>query len=144
MTLRISLRFITIIGFSLIGMAQPSMATAEYHYKPNEYVTVVDGQSPNGQYSIATHGEGDSGFTNFHVYLMDGKTGKKIGPLEEIKIVLDTAATAYYAKWSSDSHQVSITYREERHVAVAVRYRIEGARAIRISGPLKVNGLPPR
>ncbi len=143
MTLRIPLHIVTTIGLSIMCLTQPAMATAEYHYKPNEYVTIVDGQSPNGQYAIASHGEGESGFTNFHVYLMDAQAGKKIGPLEEIKIVLDTAATAYYAKWSADSKQVSITYREERHVAVMVRYRIEGGRAFRMSGPVKVNGLPP-
>lgn len=131
------------IGLSAVSITQPAMGTAEYRYKANEFVTIVDGRSPNGQYAIASHGEGDSGFTNFQVYLMNAQTGKKIGPLEEIKIVLDTAATAYYAKWSADSKQVSITYREERHVAVMVRYRIEKGRAFRISGPAKVEGLPP-
>lgn len=143
MTLRIPLHIVTVIGLGLACLTQPATATAEYQYKPKEYVTIVDGRSPNGQYAIATHGEGESGFNNFHVYLMDGRTGRKIGPLEEIKIVLDTAATAYYAKWSSDSRLVSITYREERHVAVTVRYRIEGGRAFHISGPAKAEGLPP-
>jgi hypothetical protein len=44
----------------------------------------------SGQYSIATDGEGELGHDHFHVYLMDARTGKKVGPLEEIKDTLDT------------------------------------------------------
>ena len=112
-------------------------ATSNYAYKPDEYVVIPDGLSPDGQYSIATHGEGALGYANFHVYLMDAKKGKKIGPLEEIKGTLDTGAGAFHAKWSDDSRQVVIRYRIDRHVTVAVRYRIEKGHAYRISGPTK-------
>ena len=45
-------------------------------------------------------------------------TGKKIGPLEEIKDNLDTGADAFYAKWSSDSKEVAIRYRIDRREAL--------------------------
>ncbi len=98
---------------------------------------MTNGSSPDGRYSIATHGEGDLGYDNWHVYLMDAQTGKKIGPLEEITDPLDTAADAYVAKWSSDSGKVAITYRADRHVAVTIVYRIANRRAYLLSGPTK-------
>ena len=137
------LRTALVICFSLACFEQRALATSEYNYKPGEYVTVVDGLSPNGEYAIAAHGNGEGGYGNFHIYLMNARSGKKIGPLEEIKLILDTGANAYYAKWSSDSRQVSITYRQERHMAVMVRYRIESGRAFRLSGPSAVSDLPP-
>lgn len=72
-----------------------------------------------------------------HLYLMDGKTGKKIGPLEEVQDMLDTAADAFIAEWSADSRQVAITYRIERRESATIRYRIENGRARRLSGPGK-------
>lgn len=121
--------------------ANRASATSNYTYKPGEYVTIVDGNAPNGAYSIAAHGEGDDGYDNFHIYLMNGQTGRKIGPLEEIKDTLDTGADAFYAKWSADSGEVSIRYRIDRRVAVMVRYRIGNGRAYLIDGPAKVDAL---
>ncbi len=94
----------------------------------------------SGKYSIASHGEGDDGYDNFHIYLMDG-AGKKIGPLEEIKDTLDTGADAFYAQWSKDSSQVSIRYRVDRNVADMVTYRIANGRAYLTAGPVKVDAL---
>jgi hypothetical protein len=118
-----------------IGYAAAAFATSNYEYQPGEFVTIANGESPDGRYAIATHGEGDLGYDNWHVYLMDAQSGKKIGPLEEITDPLDTAAEAYEAKWSSDSGQVAITYRADRHVAVTIVYRIANRRAYLISGP---------
>jgi hypothetical protein len=132
---RLVLALVCLSFSSLVPLAH---ATSNYTYKPDEYVVVNNGRSPNGQYSIATHGEGELGYDHFHVYLMDARTGKKIGPLEEIKDTLDTGADAFDAEWSADSREVSITYRVDRHVAVKIRYRIEGRRASRISGPSNV------
>ncbi len=115
-------------------------ATSNYEYKPGEFVVIADGRAPNGQYAIAAHGDGDLGYDNFHLYLMNAQTGKAIGPLEEVKDPLDTGAEAFRAKWSADSRQVSITYRVDRRESVTVRYRIENGRAILISGPKKVAG----
>jgi hypothetical protein len=128
--------------FSVTLLSDSAYATSNYNYKPGEYIAIVDGRSPDGRYAIASHGDGEYGYDNFHLYLMDAMTGRKIGPLEEIKDTLDTGAGAFYAKWSADSSQVSITYRVDRHVAVMVRYRIADRRAYHIDGPTKVDGLP--
>jgi hypothetical protein len=128
---------------ALLWIAPEARATSNYTYRAGEYVTVNGGRSPDGKYAVATHGEGDLGYDNFHVYLMDGTAGKKIGPLEEVaKDPLDTGADAYYAKWSADSTEVSITYREDRHKAVKIVYLIKKGRAYRVSGPSEVAGLP--
>jgi hypothetical protein len=129
----------TLALFSFTLLSHSAYATSNYNYKPGEYIVIVDGRSPDGRYAIASHGDGEYGYDNFHVYLMDAMTGKKIGPLEEIKDTLDTAAGAFHAKWSADSSQVSITYRVDRHVVVMVSYRIADRRAYRINGPTKVD-----
>jgi hypothetical protein len=126
------------LTFGFCSLVPLAHATSNYTYKPDEYVVVTNGRSPNGQYSIATHGEGEFGYDHFHVYLMDARIGKKIGPLEAIKDTLDTGADAFDAEWSTDSREVSITYRVDRHVAMKIRYRIEGRHASRISGPSNV------
>jgi hypothetical protein len=120
-------------------LASSAFATANYEYKSGEYVTITDGRSPDERYAIATHGEGDLGYDNWHVYLMDAQTGKKIGPLEEIRDPLDTAADAYIAKWSPDSTRVAITYRADRHVEVRIVYRIANRRAYLVSGPTRTD-----
>jgi hypothetical protein len=132
------------ILFACLGLAFVSSvarATSNYAYKPSENGVITDGVSPNGQYSIATHGEGELGYAKFHVYLINAKTGKRIGPLEEIKETLDTGPDAFYARWSADSSQVAIRYRVDRHSAMEVRYRIANQSAHLISGPSKVAAL---
>ena len=119
--------------------AGPLRATSNYEYGPDEYVTVSNGLSPDGKLAITAHGEGDLGYDNFHLYLTDAVTGKKIGPLEEIKDTLDTGADAFAAKWSKDSKEVTIIYRVDRHAPLkAVSYSIPGRRAQRIKGPFDV------
>jgi hypothetical protein len=113
----------------------PALATANYKYRLGEYVTVNGGRSPDGLYSIATHGNGDLGYDNWHIYLMDAISGQKIGPLEEIRDPLDTAAEGYFAKWSPDSRRVAIIYRGDRHILVKIVYRIANRRAYLIGGP---------
>jgi hypothetical protein len=118
-----------------------SGATSNYEYKPDEYVVISDGRSPDGKYSIAAHGEGELGDENFHLYLMNAKTGKTIETLEEVKDTLDTGADAFYSKWSADSREVAIRYRADRHEARMVRYRIIDGHAKLLSGPTKVRDL---
>jgi len=144
MKTRILSQVVAAILFGITLAFSSAYATSNYTYKPGEYLTIADGRSPNGQYAIAAHGEGDLGYENFHIYLMRAQTGKPIGPLEEIKDTLDTGANAFYAHWSADSRQVSITYRVDRHTAVKISYRIENGRAYVISGPKEVEGLPAR
>lgn len=114
-------------------------ATSNYEYGPDEYVTVANGISPDGKIAITAHGEGQLGDENFHLYLTDATTGKKIGPLEEITEFLDTAAPAFAAKWSDDGQQVTIVWRVDRHEPLkAISYRISGSRAEKITGPFNV------
>ena len=74
-----------LVACLIVFLSVPAGATSNYDYKPDEYMVITDGRSPNGQYSIAAHGEGEDGYDHFHLYLMDAATGKKIGPLEEIR-----------------------------------------------------------
>jgi hypothetical protein len=127
------LRSFILVFFAAFAIS--AFATSNYEYQPGEYVTITNGLSPDGRYAIATHGEGELGYDNWHVYLMNAQTGKRIGPLEEITDPLDTAADAYVAEWSSDSGTVAITYRADRHIAVKIVYRIANRRAYLISGP---------
>jgi hypothetical protein len=114
----------------------PAQATSNYEYGADEYVTIVRGMSPDHQYAITAHGGGEMGYDHFHIYLTDAVTGKKIGPLEEIKEILDTGADAFCAKWSKDSQNVTIVWRIDRHEPLkAVSYRIGGGRATATKGP---------
>ncbi len=118
-----------------------AFATSNREYGPNEYVVIEGGLSPDHKYSIAAHGGGELGYDHFHIYLMNAVTGKKIGPLEEIKDTLDTGADAFYAKWSANSTEVAIRYRIDRREALEVRYRIGNGRAVLVKGPSKSDGL---
>ena len=118
-----------------------ALATSNYEYGRDEYVTVATGISPNGQYAITAHGGGNLGYDNFHLYLTDVRTGKNFGPLSEIIETLDTGANAFSAKWSGNSKNVIIIYRVDRHAPLkAVKYRIVGRRASWIKGPFNVTG----
>jgi hypothetical protein len=131
-------RFVLFASMLLLS-AISLRATSNYEYGPDEYVTVSNGISPDGKFAITAHGGGELGYDNFHLYLTDANTGKKIGPLEEIKETLDTGADAFAAKWSKDSQQVIIVYRVDRHEPLkAILYRITGRRARRIKGPFDV------
>ena len=98
-------------------------ATAEYDYKPDEYLVAKDGLSPDKQFAIVC------GDTRFRVYLMDAKTRELLGELKEVATGLDTAPEAYRVQWSPDSKHVGICSREERHHAANVIYRIENRQA---------------
>jgi hypothetical protein len=128
-------RTLLVVAFALCVL--PVYATSNYHYGANEYDTIIDGLSPDGKYAITSHGGGDDGYDNFHIYLTDVVTGKKIGPLEEITGTLDTGSDAFAAKWSSDSTQVSIVYRIDHHEPLkVVSYRIGNRRAYPLRGPV--------
>ena len=126
---------------ALLIAATAARATSTYHYGSDEYVTIASGISPNGEYAITAHGEGEEGSDHFHIFLTDAVSGKKIGPLTEISEVLDTGADAFCAKWSEDSKTVTIVYRwVDRKTFKAVTYRISKGRAHRLKGPYTVKG----
>ena len=121
----------SLFGALLLLAATTALATFNYEYGPDEYVTISNGISPDGKLAITTHGEGEYGYEKFHVYLFNAVTGKKIGPLEEIGEPLDTGAGAFGAKWSNDSSEVTIVYRVDRHAPLkAMTYRLTKGRAI--------------
>jgi hypothetical protein len=123
----------------LLGTSTIALATSNYEYGPSEYVTVASGISPDGKYAVTAHGGGELGYDNFHLYLTDAISGKNIGPFEEIVDTLDTAAHAFSAKWSSNSKQVIVIYRVDRHAPLkAVSYRVARGRARCNKGPFDV------
>jgi len=77
---KVYLQLAAVVLSTLTIFPSSADATSNYTYKPGEYVTIVDGRSPDGQYLIAAHGEGAHGYEHFHLYLMNAKTGKPIGP----------------------------------------------------------------
>ena len=121
------LRSFGLVALLLILSSTPGWATSNYEYGADEYVTVSSGISPDGKYAITAHREGELGDQNFHLYLFDVNSGKKIGPLEEIK---DTGAGAFGARWTKDSQSVTIVYRVDRHAPLKViTYHLEGDQA---------------
>ena len=115
----------------------PAYATMNYSYGKNEYPIVDGGLAPNNRYSVASHGEGDYGYDNFHLYLMAEPKHKKLGQLAGVgPELLDTGPTAYEAKWSADSRHVVVYYRANRQHIVMRLHRIKNRRAQWITGPL--------
>ncbi len=114
--------------------------TRAHEYGANEYVTVSNGLSPDAKFAITAHGSSDfDGLPGFHLYLTDAITGKKIGVLKEAVDFLNSDASDFAAKWSSDSRQVTIVYLVGRHVPLkAISYRIVHRHARRIKGPFDV------
>jgi hypothetical protein len=114
-----------------VGLPTLVFATDNYEYSADEYVTITRGISPDGNFAITAHGEGEYGYDHFHLYLTEARTGKNIGPLQEITKILDTGAASYVAKWSGDSKTVAIVWRWSRHDPfLSITYRIAGRRAI--------------
>jgi hypothetical protein len=129
-----------LLFFALVFYPRAASATSCHEYGADEYVTIANGISPDEKLAITTHGGGDLGYDNFHVYLTNALTGKKIGPLAEINQFLDTGANAYCAQWSKNSASVTIIYRIDRHVPLkAISYRFGKGRAFLITGPNDVN-----
>ena len=126
----------TLLACTLVLWTQTVSATSNYEYGDNEYVTIMQGMSPDGKYAITTHGKGELGDDDFHVYLTGAAAGRKIGPLTEVSDFLNTDAAKYAARWSADSQQVEISYLIDRHEPLQViSYRIAKGRAFRITGP---------
>jgi hypothetical protein len=130
------IRHSSIIRIAAILMlaSTAALATSNYDYGSDEYVAIPNGISPDRKFAITAHGEGELGYDNFHLYLFDAVTGRKIGPLEEIVDTLDTGADAFGAKWSKDSSEVTIIYRVDRHAPLkSMTYRLAKRRAFPVT-----------
>jgi hypothetical protein len=115
----------------------PARATDSHDYAKNEYVVISAGLSPNKRLSLASHGDGEQGERNFHVWLMAEPAHRKVMALADIGSSnnLDTGPGAYYAIWSADSRRVAVSFRRERHVVQLNIYEIEADRARLTGGP---------
>jgi hypothetical protein len=113
----------------IVATGAPAQATSNYAYAKDEYVTIANGAAPDHRYAVAAHGSGELGDVDFHLYLMAEPGHRVIGPLEEVKDVLDTGPAAFTAEWSADSRHVALLYRSDRHITAMNLYRIEHGRA---------------
>jgi hypothetical protein len=118
-----------------VSASAPVRATDEHDYAEGEYAIIRDGLAPDKTKSLASHGEGDGGRENFHVWLRAEPAHRKLMALADIEARLDSGPDAYRATWSADSRRVAVTYRSDRHVVELNLYRIEGHRARPIMGP---------
>jgi hypothetical protein len=131
-------RLLTIAGFAWLAFALASAdATSNHTYRKGEYALIHGGHSPDKRHSLATHGEDELGYGNFHVYLMAEPGHRKIAPLPDIDDdnILDTGPDANWAAWSRDSRAVAVSYRVERHIMETKPYRTEGTQVRRTTGP---------
>jgi hypothetical protein len=100
-------------------------------------LTIHDGLAPGKQLSLATHGDGELGYDDFHVWLMAEPAHRRIVALDGISSdnILDTGAESFHAVWSKDSRHVGVGHRSSRHEVELDLYRVEGRRAHAITGP---------
>jgi hypothetical protein len=112
-------------------------ATSNYTYKKNEYLVIEAGYAPNKLLSIASHGNGEDGSDDFHLYLMAEPAHLKIAQLPAIEPddILDTGPDAYEARWAPDSQHVAVAFRSDRHMGEVRLYQIRNRRAQIIRGP---------
>ena len=115
----------------------PARATDEHTYGKDEYGIIRDGLSPDKKMSLASHGDGEGGNENFHVWLMSEPLHRKLVRLAGIGSGnnLDTGPNAYRAVWASDSRHVAVIFRSDRHVLELNLYSVENGRTQLISGP---------
>ena len=123
-------------AFLAFGLT-PACATDEHTYAKDEYGIIRDGLSPDKKMSLASHGDGDGGNENFHVWLMAEPLHRKLARLDDIGSGnnLDTGANAYRAVWAPDSRHVAVIFRSDRHVLELNLYSVENGRTQLISGP---------
>ena len=113
----------------------PARATDEHDYAKGEYAVIRDGLAPDKTRSLSSHGDGDGGHDNFHVWLMAEPAHRRLTALADIEARLDSGPDAYHASWTKDSRRVAVTYRSDRHIVELNLFQIEGRRAHPISGP---------
>jgi hypothetical protein len=125
-----------VIATCLAAAGVPARATSNHQYAKDEYGIIRDGLAPGKQLSLASHGEGDLGDQDFHVWLMAEPAHRRIAKLDASgDNNLDTDPGAYHAFWSKDSRHVGVAFRSSRHEITLNLYRIEDRRAHLIAGP---------
>lgn len=126
-----------VVALVLADANAPAGATSGYEYQQDEYVIIQDGLSPNKQFSIASHGSGETGDQNFHLYLMAEPAHTIMAPLDSIESdsILDSGPGAFHARWSPDSRHVAILFRTDRHIVTMLLYEIRNRRPSMLGGP---------
>jgi hypothetical protein len=71
----------------------------------------------------------------FGIFLVNARTKKTLGSLQEVAEFFDTAPAAFHAEWAPDSRHLALWYRVHRHLNRLAIYRIENDRAYSITGP---------
>lgn len=125
-------RIVIVLASILVAFAiAPSRATSNYEYARGEYAVIRAGLAPDKKVSLASHGEGELGDRDFHVWLMSEPGHRPIMALPDIGSDnnLDTAPDAYHAFWSEDAGHVAVAFRSGRHEVALNVYSIERDRA---------------
>jgi hypothetical protein len=126
-----------ILAALLALAANPAHATCGHEYAKDEYGIIRGGLSPDKRMSFASHGEGELGDENFHVWLMVEPSHRKIVALDDIGSDnnLDSCPEAYHALWSADSRHAAVAFRSGRHEVDLNLYGVERGRVRPIGGP---------
>ena len=83
-----------VIAACLAAAGLPARATSNHQYAKDEYGIIHDGLAPGKQLSLASHGEGELGDEDFHVWLMAEPAHRKIAALEAISSPLAPGSAA--------------------------------------------------
>ena len=121
-----------LVCFAILTSQTRTFATADWRYQVGQFVPIENGLSPNQAYTVAAH-EDDRG--SFGIFLVNARTKKNLGALQEVAEFFDTAPAAFHAEWAPDSRHLALWYRVHRHLNSLAIYRIENDRAYSISGP---------
>ena len=111
-------------------------ASAGHDDKQTDYVVVDGGRAPDNRFSIAAHREWQGG-GKFQLYLMAEPAHEKIASLGSIDAhaVLESAASAFAARWAPDSRHVALMLRTDRHDTTMQLFEIRDRRPHRLDGP---------
>ena len=126
------MRFSRLLLFLAMTGGTQMFGTADWRYKVGQFVTIENGLSPNQAYTVAAHEDNDG---SFGIFLVNARTRKTLGSLQQVAEFFDTAPAAFHAEWAPDSRHVAIWYRVHRHLNKLAIYRIENERAYSIAAP---------
>src|SRR5258708_34096263 len=119
------------ICFAILISQIETFATADWRYQVGQFVPIENGLSPNQAYTVAAH-EDDRG--SFGIFLVNARTKKNLGALQEVAEFFDTAPAAFHAEWAPDSRHLALWYRVHRHLNRLAIYLIGRDHASPISG----------
>ena len=122
----------------LLLWTRPLAATDNYEYEAGEYAIISAGRSPDGHWSVASHGGGPYGYEDFDLYLMREPAHERLARFH-IRGPLDTGPLSIVALWAPDSNHVAVLNRSDRHVLDLRLFSVEGGRVKSMKVPSLVN-----